>query len=88
MPRDLALFRSREANGFNRAISPSIYMAQFFGVMPLHNLLEYDVILLEFKLKSWKSAYSYLCIMGTLINTITAFIYAYMKNFQFSELCE
>lgn len=63
-------------------------MAQFFGMMPLHNLLEYDVILLEFKLKSWKSVYSIFCIIGTFCNAFSAFLMAYDSKFEFSQLCK
>ncbi|XP_063697515.1 gustatory receptor for sugar taste 64f-like [Culicoides brevitarsis] len=86
MSGNLSFFGSLKANGFNRAISPAILMAQFFGVMPLYNLTANDVMLLEFKLKSWRTAYSIFCIIATIFSTCTAFVLAYETNFEISQI--
>lgn len=88
MSQNLAFFRSPKANGFNRAISPSIYMAQFFGLMPVLHVLEYDVMLLEFKLKSWKSFFSIFCIIGTFFNALSSFVLAYNSKFDIEQICK
>uniref|UniRef100_A0A336KT66 Gustatory receptor n=1 Tax=Culicoides sonorensis TaxID=179676 RepID=A0A336KT66_CULSO len=86
MSTEIPLFSSRHTFGFNYGISPPLFMAQLFGLMPVQNLLDKDVMLLEFKLYSWKSAYSLFCIIGVFMNAICALLMAYYDEFEFGKL--